>query len=352
MLEKIGLEDIGFTRDHETDKAIFWACPLGKFWRPKKPFRAHQATTLDNLERVASEVAKEINGAWVRVRILDRTDGGAARITFAAERIIVVNDRHYLEEGRDIGPLEKRAELHVPAKWLLEVDGQWIAPLKRLADKLAERKKKTSRHAYTWTPVCGEVTNGEQVLTWLKEVNFEAFQKKNDEQVAAEASRKKRQMENYNTEVNQQFNTLLINQYHDAAKDFCKTVRGKAAGMSSQSWLQLVKLALEQEGFVEWAKKWRIKSAEREAKRAAKPKPVRVPDAVMENCKVEWVDWGGTSKHRTRIENSEEGCTVNCFGSKREIMLPDGEVVIKMVGPNLKIEAAKVAQELDAAKRK
>ena len=86
------------------------------------------------------------------------------------------------------------------------------------------------------------------------------------------------------------------------------------------------------------------REAERlEAARLAPPKPlattkpIKTPDKVLENVMVNWVDWGGTSKKRIKIEQSAENCTVRFFGSKRIIILPDGEEITKMQGPNLVI---------------
>lgn len=332
------LTAIGFNPEKETDKAILWSCPLGKFWRPKKPFRTHVPAILDNLDAVAREVADEINRAWVVVRIVERTDSGAARITFPAFR---VHDEH--EERKS-----KRVELYVPAGWLLEIGARWAAPVSKLAEKMDERRERAhtrAARAGVWRPESGNVTDAEQILAWLKEVNASALNKKKENEAVAAAERQQARLKRFNDEVSQQFEMVLINQYGQAVRTFCKTAKGKLVmaelvGGGYHPTLDYIKAAIKQNGFAAWAREWKIKQAEREAAQAAKPKPTRMPDRILENMRVEWVDWGGTSKNRLRIENSADSCMVIFFGSKREITLPDGRVIIKMDGPNLKIMAA------------
>ncbi len=331
------LKEIGFTLEKETDKAVLWSCPLGKFWRPKKQFQHHAHAILDNLNTVAREVADEINKAWVLVRIVAQTDGGAARITFPAFRV----------HGEPDERKTKRVELYVPAGWLLNIGGRWAAPVNKLAEKMDVRRERAhtrAARAGVWRPDSGNVTDAEQILAWLKKVNASILNKRKEDEAVAAAQRQQARLKRFNDEVSQQFEMVLINQYEHAARTFCKSAKGRLVmadlvGGRYHPTLDFIKAAIKQNGFAEWAREWKIKQAEREAARAAKPKPTRMPDRILENMRVEWVDWGGTSKNRLRIENSADSCMVKFFGSKREIALPDGRVIIKMAGPNLKIMA-------------
>lgn len=64
---------------------------------------------------------------------------------------------------------------------------------------------------------------------------------------------------------------------------------------------------------------------------------LRLPDKVIEGATVKWVDWIGPSSKRVRQDNENNGCTVRFFGLKREIICQDGDIFIKMEGPNLQI---------------
>jgi len=68
------------------------------------------------------------------------------------------------------------------------------------------------------------------------------------------------------------------------------------------------------------------------------PRP-RVPDRVIEDCTVEWTEWIGTSRNQRAVKHRDDGCTVRVFGKKHEIELPDGSVVSKMAGSNLRVTA-------------
>ena len=71
--------------------------------------------------------------------------------------------------------------------------------------------------------------------------------------------------------------------------------------------------------------------------RPAAPQRPRVPDRVIENCTVEWTEWLGPSNNQRAVKHRDDGCTVRVFGQKHEIELPDGFVVNKMAGSNLRV---------------
>jgi hypothetical protein len=54
-----------------------------------------------------------------------------------------------------------------------------------------------------------------------------------------------------------------------------------------------------------------------------------------------------TLKRQRAVNQGDEGCTVRVFGLKHEIELPDGSVVNKMAGSNLRvIEVAPTAESV------
>lgn len=64
---------------------------------------------------------------------------------------------------------------------------------------------------------------------------------------------------------------------------------------------------------------------------------IKLPDRVLAGSTVKWVDWVGPASKRQRLESECENCTVRFFGSKRVILCPDGDEIVKMAGPNLQI---------------
>lgn len=84
---------------------------------------------------------------------------------------------------------------------------------------------------------------------------------------------------------------------------------------------------------------WRRKNAHRQGALLKPPKaaPPRQPDRVIRNCVVEWCEWVGAASGQRRIDHRDEGCSVEVFGQKHEIELPDGRFIVKMAGPNLKL---------------
>lgn len=50
---------------------------------------------------------------------------------------------------------------------------------------------------------------------------------------------------------------------------------------------------------------------------------------LLTNCRVEWIEWGGTLRRPTAIARSAEGCTVAVKGQTATITLPDGRLLTK-----------------------
>lgn len=103
---------------------------------------------------------------------------------------------------------------------------------------------------------------------------------------------------------------------------------------SLQEIAQLADIARSHSDFARWKER-------NDGKLGAAPttpvKKKRVPDQILTNCNVDWVEWGGTSNQKIKISHREVGCTVHFFGKKREIILPSGKVLVKMDGSNLRI---------------
>jgi hypothetical protein len=99
----------------------------------------------------------------------------------------------------------------------------------------------------------------------------------------------------------------------------------------------LIKAIKDLPEYQAWLKKNEHKRGQLLKRTPPKEKAPRQPDKVLENCSVTWVEWVGPTKNRQREDYESEGCTVRFFGQKCEIELPDGDVITKMQGPNLKI---------------
>jgi hypothetical protein len=84
---------------------------------------------------------------------------------------------------------------------------------------------------------------------------------------------------------------------------------------------------------------WRTKNLARKGSllKPAKPPRPRLPDSVLEHCSVQWSEWVGPTRSQSRVDYSEGNCRVAVFGKKYEIELPDGRIIVKMAGPNLKV---------------
>jgi hypothetical protein len=82
---------------------------------------------------------------------------------------------------------------------------------------------------------------------------------------------------------------------------------------------------------------WKARNSGKSFEPRERKARVRTPDSVLENVRVEWVDWEGSSSCQIRRNRFAEGCTVKVFGKKHEIATPTGDIVVKMAGPNLKI---------------
>jgi hypothetical protein len=52
---------------------------------------------------------------------------------------------------------------------------------------------------------------------------------------------------------------------------------------------------------------------------------------VHANCRVDWLQWGGSLSRPTCTERSEAGCTVSVKGQTATITLPSGETMIKRI---------------------
>lgn len=333
------LDSIGFTLVHATQKATLWSCPLGQFWVPENAQPPCPHPSRDNLEEMARYVANQINRGMVPVEIKEWTAGGAALIRFPARRLLIEDDECYRQRRRGTGPQKKQAEMHVPVAWLIEVDGRWLAPVYKLELKLAERRsmalerkgRSSSQPVYEWTPVLVDSTDAAAVLAWLQKVNAPSLQARANEreralQAAADARR-----ERYNQEIDRGFDQLLIEEYARAAEKYSSLAKGRAAGMDQRKGLTQVTAALAIPEFREWAEKWKVK----EAAKKARPKPARVPDEEIERCTVRYVVWYRSGREREECE--EHGCRARRFGSKWEIELPGGSILIKRQGPNLQI---------------
>jgi hypothetical protein len=258
------LKDLGFVLEHETPKALCWSCPLGSFWLPRQNLPGQPPfpyARLENLEAIAGRTAAAINTSWVPVNVLERTTGGAARVSFSAKRM---RD----ETREDDGPTEKRATLHLPAGWLIQRDGQWYAPASKLAEKLDDHHswaEARRRRAYAgWRPVPGQLTTADEVLTWLHTANAGALREEEEKRQRAAQARLRDQLERYNKAIDSEFNMVLEQQYIEAAKAFYRTARGRAAELPDPKryWGHvLVRACLKHDDFLAYAAKRAARAA-------------------------------------------------------------------------------------------
>ena len=84
---------------------------------------------------------------------------------------------------------------------------------------------------------------------------------------------------------------------------------------------------------------WRSKNLYRQGTLLKPPRatPERQPDRVIDSCIVMWAEYVGPAKSLRRVDHRDERCRVLVFCQKHEIELPDGRVIVKMAGPNLRV---------------
>lgn len=114
-------------------------------------------------------------------------------------------------------------------------------------------------------------------------------------------------------------------------QNFCEPEMQRKLKTSTFSWSQLPKTPFDA-GELTLSKLELVAACVK----ISKAKIVK-PEKVLVGATVEWINWVGPMSKRRRQENQSEGCTVKFFGSKRVIICPDGDAIIKMAGPNLKI---------------
>ena len=55
---------------------------------------------------------------------------------------------------------------------------------------------------------------------------------------------------------------------------------------------------------------------------------------VYKNCRVEWLEWGGTKNHPTCKKMTADNCVVTVKGQTAEVKTPDGKIFIKRLYTN------------------
>lgn len=110
----------------------------------------------------------------------------------------------------------------------------------------------------------------------------------------------------------------------------------------------IVEAVRKRDDFLSWRERNKARAGGLlKAARAPAPR-ARVPDRVFRNSTVHWTEWVGPSSNRKRVDHVDQGCNVEVYGQKNEIELPDGTVITKMVGQNLKIIPAAAEKSAEA----
>lgn len=332
-------ESIEWPVVRSTSKAVLVATPGGETWLPLWRFQKRQWSAKDvgQIIDLLADVTSSANEARVRVW---RAGRGASEKSHKFQVAVTVSVR--------INPYDtmvkvRRRTFTLPVSQIQGKKGSWTAPAWLISKKLAEGEKLARGEWVGLEAVAGQLRQAaERVSSARREAEESARQK-------LEAAARKREEEKAAVEAEIKRLTQAIEEDGELALAFCRkkftlSEMEEDAGIHLHGWptwpprsdrydLALVEKILLFARAQPKFEGWKRRNAGKDF--SPKQKKARVPDQVLENVRVQWVEWGGTSKNMIRHEYDESGCTVRFFGSKREIVTPDGGIVIKMAGPNL-----------------
>lgn len=319
----------------KSEKAVRVETPGGEVWLPLWKFgqKTYGCDSVPRLLSVLEELTMSNSDALVRVWKAGRGKTAASH----KFRIVVAIDGE--------PPVLRRRTLILPISQVKVVAGKSMAPLWLL------RKKIESRESLPRAQWAGMKAVRAQILAAVEKV--QAL----DGEAAAASQRRLEAQQAEKVELASKTAEMVrdIGDEGEAALVFCQAKFSRedlaelgckidwwpswsGAAASDFSHVQkiraLVEVARANPGFAKWKEKNKTKFGEGKAAAVTK---VGQPDRILENCQVDWVEWGGTSKQRIKVSRSAENCTVRFFGKKREIVTPGGAVLVKMCGPNLQI---------------
>lgn len=267
--------DIGFQIIKTTDRATLWGCPMGEFWMkglPRTSSASHRAPIIMTLEYAAREAASAINHGHVEVRVLEKTKGGGAKVSFSA----IAFEHVFDGDGCDSQPKkkEKRAQVFIPASLLMEEDGKVLAPAFALNAKL--KAAHDYRGGFEWKARTTKKTTYKEVFDWLLKVNAPAMRRDADRQfernsirlVCPEAESHSAQLMQKHKVPDLEMNKKFAEFYAPKIIQFIEE-RGAVEGIETHICsFDMAKAALATPDFVKWLRK-----QERSERSAAKSKP-------------------------------------------------------------------------------
>jgi len=330
-----------------TAKAVLVATPGGELWLPLWRFqkRGYRADEAGQIIALLADVSATASDARVRVwRAGAGPSGKSHKFQIAVRR--QSSDSH----GQPTTEVRRRC-FTLPLSQIKGSRGNWSAPAWLLKKRLANGE----------TLARGDWAGLEAVASQVKQM---ADRVSSARRAAEESARLKREAEARKKAVQEAAEAAELERLTQAIEEDGELGLAFCRRKFTLSEMEDAGIHLLGCGWPTWPPKpdrydlrlaekillfaraqpkfesWKARNAGKELSPKSAPKKARVPDQVLENVRVQWVDWGGTSKNRVRIENDQTGCTVKFFGSKREITTPDGTVLIKMAGSNLLIHVA------------
>ena len=330
--------DIEWPIARQTSKAVLVVTPGGEVWLPLWRFQKRRwpVDEADALVGLIKSVSASSPDARVRVwRSGAGSSGKSHKFQFA------------VQSGDGDQVQVRRRCFTLPVSQIKGSKGSWNAPAWLLQKRLASDSETLVRPE--WPGLEAVESQIRQAVISAKTARREAEersnqmwlakQKEREDQKAAEAAELSRLAEVVETEgelalafCRRNFN---LGELSDAGLYFPLGWPTWPPAMNLSELKQAEQILLFARVHPKF-EMWKARNAGKNfAPKPPKPPKVRVPDLVLENVRVQWVDWGGTSNKRVRSESDHSGCTVKFFGSKREIVTAEGEVVTKMKGPNL-----------------
>ena len=337
-----GARTISWSIIRETDKAVLVQTSGGELWLPLWRFeiRKYSPGSVHVLIKLLTDISKYSEYAFVPVK-----KAGSGKTEKSA--------KYKVEVTEDLDPygehtLQNRVRTFtLPVSQITHTDGLMFAPIWLLKKHLDKNEFVKNR---SWPGLDKVRLEIEQIAAEVSqlEVEHNAKMERQRLQERAEQDENERQQKADLERLN-----LALEEDGEAGLVFCKKYYNlndlNKRGVDLYCWptwlpntamlnelnnlFAILEIARAHPKFEAWKKK----HGDKPFQAIMKEKKVRQPDKVLVNCCVNWVEWGGTTKQLVKIDQEECGCTVKIYGKKREIILPDGSVITKMEGPNLKI---------------
>lgn len=343
IIDNDNVEKIEWPVLRSTGKAVLVSTPGGNIWLPLWKFETRKwgVTQIDQLVALITNISGSASDA--RIRVWKAGHGP----TDKSHKFQVAVRRETQDNFGDTFRKVFRRCFTLPKSQIKGARGAWTAPVWLVRDRLGEKETLARSKWEGLDAVVSQLRSTAELASAKRREGLKILQDRRQEEQRRIAE-KQAALE---AERNLMLKQLEHNGVGELALEFCRRkftiAQMRNAGINLSGWpltaksselhqaVQILNFAQDQPTF----DAWKTRNAGKDL--TVKPRPVKekVPDKVLENVRVEWVTWAGTSKKRIRIDNDATGCNVAFFGSKRIITLPDGREISKMAGPNLKIHA-------------